>query len=93
MDNSKRLFMKRAGQSSAMLMLFAYGVGKLFASNNPIASKTKWDGLLLKDPKALFDLPKDFSYKVIMSTGDIMTDGLKYGGRPDGMGAFELNDG
>ena len=52
MDNSKRLFMKRAGQSSAMLMLFAYGGGKLFASNNPIASKTKWDGLLLKDPKA-----------------------------------------
>ena len=93
MDNSKRLFMKRAGQSSAMLMLFAYGGGKLFASNNPIALKTKWDGLLLKDQKALFDLPKDFSYKVIMSTGDVMTDGLKYGGRPDGMGAFELKDG
>ena len=93
MDNSKRLFMKRAGKSSAMLMLFAYGGGKLFAYNNPIASKTKWDGLLLKDPKVLFDLPKDFSYKVIMSTGDVMTDGLKYGGRPDGMGAFELKDG
>ena len=45
MDNSKRLFMKRAGQSSAMLMLFAYGGGKLFAANNPISSKTKWDGL------------------------------------------------
>lgn len=93
MDKSKRLFMKRAGQSSAMLMLFAYGGGKLFAANNPISSKTKWDGMLLKDPKALFDLPKDFSYKVIMSTGDVMTDGLKYGGRPDGMGAFELKDG
>ena len=65
MDNSKRLFMKRAGQSSAMLMLFAYGGGKLFAANNLISSKTKWDGLLLKDPKALFDLPKDFHTKCL----------------------------
>ena len=93
MDNSKRKFLKRAGQSSAMLILFAYGGGKLLAANNPLPLKTKWDGLLLKDPKALFDLPKGFSYKVILSSGDIMSDGLKYGARPDGMGAFKLNDG
>ena len=79
MDNSKRKFLKRAGQSSAMLILFAYGGGKLLAANNPLPLKTKWDGLLLKDPKALFDLPKGFSYKVILSSGDIMSDGLKYG--------------
>ena len=90
MDNSKRKFLKRAGQSSAMLILFAYGGGKLLAANNPLPLKTKWDGLLLKDPKALFDLPKGFSYKVILSSGDIMSDGLKYGARPDGMGAFKL---
>ena len=93
MDNSKRKFLKRAGQSSAMLILFAYGGGKLLASNSLIPSRAKWDGLLIKDPKALFDLPKDFTYRVILSSGDIMSDGLKYGARPDGMGAFKLNDG
>ena len=41
MDNSKRKFLKRAGQSSAMLILFAYGGGKLLAANNPMPSKIK----------------------------------------------------
>ena len=56
MDNSKRKFLKRAGQSSAMLILFAYGGGKLLAANNTSTLKTKWNGLLLKDPKAYYCL-------------------------------------
>lgn len=94
MDKSKRQFIKKAGQSSAMLILFAYGGGRLVASEKSIANlEQKWDGMLVKDPRALFDLPNGFSYKVVISSGDLMSDGLNYGKRPDGMAAFELNDG
>ena len=94
MDKSKRKFIKRAGQSSAMLILFAYGGSKLLTGNKiNSSSKSSWDGFLVKDPNALFDLPESLSYKVIISSGDLMTDGLKYGRRPDGMGAFLLKDG
>ena len=94
MDKSKRQFIKRAGQSSAMLILYAYGGGRLIASDKSISSlNKKWDGMLAKDPRALFDLPYGFSYKVIISSGDLMNDGLNYGKRPDGMAAFELRDG
>ena len=77
-----------------MLILFAYGGSKLLTGNKiNSSSKSSWDGFLVKDPNALFDLPESLSYKVIISSGDLMTDGLKYGKRPDGMGAFLLKDG
>ena len=77
-----------------MLILFAYGGSKLLTGNKiNSSSKSSWDGFLVKDPNALFDLPESLSYKVIISSGDLMTDGLKYGRRPDGMGAFLLKDG
>ena len=94
MDKSKRRFIKKAGQSSAMLILFAYGGGRLMATEKSIANlEQKWDGMLVKDPRALFDLPNGFSYKVVISSGDLMSDGLSFGKRPDGMAAFELSDG
>ena len=54
-----------------MLILFAYGGSKLLTGNKINSSiKSSWDGFLLKDPNALFDLPANLSYKVIMSSGD-----------------------
>ena len=90
-DHSKRKFLKLSGQSSVMLILYACSGGSGIASNN--ISKLKWNGALLKDPNALFDLPQGFSYKIIMSSGNKMSDGIPYGRNPDGMGAFALNDG
>ena len=90
-DISKRKFLKLSGQSSVMLILYACSGGSGIASNN--ISKLKWNGALLKDPNALFDLPQGFSYKIIMSSGNKMSDGIPYGRNPDGMGAFALNDG
>ena len=64
-DISKRKFLKLSGQSSVMLILYACSGGSGIPSNN--ISKLKWNGALLKDPNALFDLPQGFSYKIIIT--------------------------
>ena len=40
------------------------------------------------DPAGLFDLPKGFSYRVISSLGETMSDGMRVPDRADGMGCF-----
>ncbi len=45
-------------------------------------------GPLLKDPAGVLDLPKGFQYQVISKQGDMMDDGLKVPGAPDGMACF-----
>ena len=50
-------------------------------------------GPLIPDPNGLLDLPKDFSYQVLSKGGEIMTDGFRLPGRPDGMAAFPGKDG
>lgn len=47
-------------------------------------------GQLLLDPAGILNLPRDFSYKVIARTGDLMSDGLRMPSAPDGMAAFPL---
>ena len=49
-------------------------------------------GKLLNDPDALIDLPAGFSYRVISSLNEKMTDGLPVPDRADGMGCFYLDD-
>lgn len=49
-------------------------------------------GPLVPDPDALIDLPQGFSYKVISSFGDTMTDGFQVPDNADGMGCFKLDD-
>jgi secreted PhoX family phosphatase len=49
-------------------------------------------GKLLSDPNALIDLPEGFSYRVISSLNEKMTDGLPVPDRADGMGCFYLDD-
>lgn len=50
-------------------------------------------GLLAPDPQGLLDLPAGFSYQVISSLGDVMTDGATVPDKADGMGCFDLGDG
>lgn len=47
-------------------------------------------GKLLVDPAGLLNLPRGFNYKVIARTGDMMSDGLRMPGAPDGMAAFPV---
>lgn len=50
-------------------------------------------GPLLPDPDGLLDLPRGFSYRVLSSLGDAMSDGGTVPDRADGMGCFDLGDG
>ena len=90
--NNRREFLKLTAKSSALFILYTY-TGALKSSVLKSTINDFWDGSLLSDPLGLFDLPINFSYKVLISSGDIMADGLSYGRRPDGMAAFKLDDG
>ncbi len=50
-------------------------------------------GPLVADPARVLDLPPGFRYTIIERTFDLMSDGLKVPGRPDGMGCFAGPDG
>lgn len=50
-------------------------------------------GELIPDPKGILSLPKGFSYNIISTEGDRMTDGLLSPGLPDGMAAFAGKNG
>ncbi|MXP42011.1 DUF839 domain-containing protein [Altererythrobacter soli] len=50
-------------------------------------------GPLMPDPKGLIDLPAGFSYRVISSLGEAMSDGGTVPDRADGMGCFDLGGG
>ena len=50
-------------------------------------------GPLVPDPNRIFDLPQGFSYRIISRMGDVMSDGFRTPGAPDGMAAFAGPDG
>ncbi len=50
-------------------------------------------GALIPDKQKILNLPKGFSYKIIMRAGDKLSDGLLSAGRPDGMCAFAGTNG
>jgi uncharacterized protein len=50
-------------------------------------------GRLLPDPGGLLDLPKGFSYRILSSFGDPMSDGFTVPGHADGMECFDLGGG
>ncbi len=50
-------------------------------------------GPLAPDPQGVLDLPSGFSYRVISSLGDAMSDGATVPDKADGMGCFDLGDG
>ena len=50
-------------------------------------------GPLIPDPNGLIDLPAGFSYRVLSSLGDAMSDGGTVPDHADGMGCFDLGGG
>lgn len=49
-------------------------------------------GPLINDPNGLLSLPEGFSYQIISSFGDAMSDGLRVPDRGDGMGCIPLEE-
>lgn len=50
-------------------------------------------GPLVVDPAGVLDLPAGFSYRVLETAGDDMSDGYRLPGRPDGMDCFAGDNG
>ena len=50
-------------------------------------------GALVPDAEGLLDLPEGFSYRVLSSLDDAMSDGARVPDKADGMGCFDLGDG
>ena len=81
---SRRDFIAASGLFSTGLV----GLNKALA-NTPYRSLAPVGfGALIKDPKGIIDLPKDFTYKVLSPAGDIMDDGLIVPPLHDGMCAI-----
>lgn len=69
------------------------GLQRLLAGSPVSAAAGKRFGPLVADPKGIVDLPEGFSYRVLSRRGEIMADGFKVPGLPDGMAAFPGPDG
>ena len=89
----RRQFLKGTGSVALGFVGLQRFLAVAGAADQPYQSQTAQLGKLVRDPNRIMDLPEGFSYKVLSSTGDMMTDGLKTPGRPDGMGAFAGPDG
>ena len=76
----------------AFLALSASGCVTRPLPNQPFSRAIGY-GNLVPDPRGLLDLPNGFSYRIISSFGDEMTDGASVPDKADGMGCFELDDG
>ena len=91
MPLSRRLFLQNAAATS----LAFSGLSALRAQTvaQPGLSEIPGHGPLVTDPDGLFDLPEGFTYRVISTAGDAMSDGLVAAGDFDGMGCFTREDG
>jgi secreted PhoX family phosphatase len=93
MSISRKHFFKQAGALSlgfsGLQMLSRF----VSSGQSPHELITEPFGSLQADPAEIFDLPKEFSYKVVSTFGDTMDDGLKVPHRPDGMATFPGSDG
>jgi uncharacterized repeat protein (TIGR03803 family) len=72
----------------AALLGSTFPLRRLF-ERGAVSASGRW-GPLLKDPKGVLDLPKDFSYVILQRRGQAMSDGHRVPGAPDGMGCFDL---
>ncbi len=76
-------------QTAGLVSLGFLGLSRFNETLAFPTQKTSWKyGPLIPDPKGILSLPKGFTYKIISTQGQIMTDGLLVPGNPDGMATF-----
>jgi secreted PhoX family phosphatase len=85
---SRRQFLRTAGAVSlGFVGLQRLTIRSPFSASASSARIDKF-GPLVRDPNGVMDLPKGFTYQVMSSAGQTMTDGLIVPGAHDGMAAF-----
>ena len=91
--STRREFITKAGTlSAAFLGLQRISFADLSESAASMPTCLGY-GKLVPDPARIFDLPKEFRYRVIAQTGEKLSDGFLLPGDPDGMAAFPTEDG
>ena len=85
-SNSRRKFIKLAGMVSVGFSGLQHFVNTPGLSAHQRVSGGY--GPLIDDPKGVLNLPEGFSYKIISKAKQIMDDGLRLPGLPDGMATF-----
>ncbi len=91
----RRIFIQQTGLAS----LGFWGLSALLESCTSPAGKTAvfapttGYGPLMPDPKGIVNLPEGFTYQVIATRGQTMSDGLRHPGKADGMATFAAPDG
>lgn len=90
MHSDRRQFLRATGVAFAALAASGCMRGAVASSG---ASGFTSYGDLVPDPAGLIDLPPGFSYRVISSLGEAMSDGGTVPDRADGMGCFDLGNG
>jgi secreted PhoX family phosphatase len=83
----RRAFIK----ASAAGVALGHFPGLLQAASQSSRLSVQGYGDLLSDTRGILDLPRGFKYQVISVQGQLMADGLKVPGWPDGMHAFKLD--
>lgn len=91
MHTDRRLFLSATGSAFAALVT----AGCATRGSTALAQLPAGDdyGDLMPDASGLLDLPRGFSYRVLSSLGDAMSDGGTVPDRADGMGCFEIGNG
>jgi uncharacterized protein len=84
MTASRRAFLI---QTIAVSTAFV-GMGTRQAQSRDYSPSSHRIGALVPDPNGILDLPAGFSYSVMSRTGDLMSDGFRTPGKPDGAAAF-----
>lgn len=88
---NRREFMKVT--ATAFSALIASGCVTRGAAPGAADSPFAGYGPLEADPNGLLDLPEGFSYRVLSSLGDVMSDGGTVPDKADGMGCLDLGNG
>ncbi len=91
MDTDRRAFLAATG--SAFAALAAAGCAGRGAGALAALPASEDYGVLLPDPAGVLDLPRGFSYRVLSSLSDAMSDGGTVPDRADGMGCFDIGNG
>ncbi|XWN38126.1 MAG: DUF839 domain-containing protein [Balneola sp.] len=89
MSISRKEFIKFAGAFSLGFSGFQILTNALEGGQIKISQASEHFGPLIPDKNGIFDLPKDFSYKIISRVGNKMNDGFYVPGAPDGMATFK----
>ncbi|GAB5348235.1 alkaline phosphatase PhoX [Alteriqipengyuania sp. 357] len=82
-----------AGTGTAFAALIASGCTTRGVAPVQTSASVPAYGPLVKDPAGMLDLPPGFSYRLLSSLGNAMSDGGTVPDKADGMGCFDLGNG